>query len=127
MVLHSPKGKPIPEHARFIQLGLFSVEWIDTLRPTVSEFPPYADESGLGQTFIIVSYYDHFLEADDKDTANLFGNIENGLGSDEGPSKTAKSLDDVAQIMFGESGSKPVYTANAGNRASVSCPSLARL
>jgi hypothetical protein len=61
IVLHSPKSsdstiKPTPEHAKYIQLGLYSVDWIDCLRPIVSEFPPYADESGLGQTFIIVSY-----------------------------------------------------------------------
>jgi hypothetical protein len=122
MVLHSPKGKLIAEHAKYIQLGLFSVEWIDTLRPTVSEFPPYADESGLGQTFIIVSFScsSAVNKADMQDTANLFGNIENGFGSDEAPSKTSKSLDEVALIMFGATGTKPEYTANAGNRASVS-------
>jgi hypothetical protein len=39
------------------------VEWIETLRPTVSEFPPYADESGLGQTFIIVSSFEHLVQS----------------------------------------------------------------
>jgi hypothetical protein len=61
-------------------------------------------------------------KADNKDTATLFGNIENGHGEeDEVPGKTGKSLDEVAHIMFGVSEeSKPRYTANAGNRASVS-------
>jgi len=59
-------------------------------------------------------------QAEVQDTANLFGNIENGHGSDDGPVKTSKSLDEVAYIMFGGTGAKPVYTANAGNRASVS-------
>ena len=66
MVLHSPKDQLVAEHAKYIQLGLFSVDWIETLRPTASEFPPYADESGLGQTFIIVSSHKRRLEADDR-------------------------------------------------------------
>jgi len=54
----------------------------------------------------------------------LFGNIENGHDT-EAPGKTSKSLDEIAQIMFGGSEkSKPKYTANAGNRASVSCPRM---
>jgi hypothetical protein len=61
MVLHSPISKDADgqhitaEHAKFIQLGLYSVDWVEWLRPVVSKFPPYADEAGLGQTFIIVS------------------------------------------------------------------------
>jgi hypothetical protein len=52
----------------------------------------------------------------------LFGNIENG-SEGAGPGKTSKSLDDVALIMFGASEKgKPTFTANAGNRASVSYP-----
>lgn len=60
------------------------------------------------------------MKADEQDTATLFGNIENGHDTDA-PGKTSKSLDKIAQIMFGGSEeSKPRYTANAGNRASVS-------
>jgi hypothetical protein len=52
-----------------------------------------------------------------QDTANLFGNIENV----DPPTKTSKSLDEVALVMFGQfDETKPRYTGNAGNRASVS-------
>jgi hypothetical protein len=43
-----------PEHAKFIKIGLYSVDWIDSLRPT-GEWPAYSCESGIGQVFVIVS------------------------------------------------------------------------
>jgi hypothetical protein len=65
MVLHSVKSdeaidsSKTPEHAKFVKIGLYSVDWVQSLRPTISDFPPYADESGLDQIYVAVSPADN--------------------------------------------------------------------
>lgn len=51
----------------------------------------------------------------------MFASVDGSANHDDVSGKTPKSLDEVAHIMFGlsEEGA-PQYTANAGNRASVS-------
>ena len=112
------------------KLGWRTGGWETEIRPQGWDFPSYASESGIGKVFVIVSYSSYRFrvrallyacELTPKDTARLFGAIENDTSTLPAHNKTRRTLEEVAMIISGGAEEDaPKGCGNAGNDAAVS-------